>query len=173
MKYFWMIGVAFVLGGCVAPSYRNSGVAISSQAIDPARYAGLWYEIARFPVAFQRGCRETTAQYGVVDADTLSVVNTCRKGGPQGELDQVVGVGEITGPGQLKVSFDSVPFIAAHYWVLWVDDAYQTAVVGVPSGRAGWVLSRVSDPSIARQQQALQVLRANGYDTSKLIFTEH
>ena len=45
------------------------------------------------------------------------------------------GEARIVGPGRLKVRLDGVP-VQADYWVLWVDEGYRTAAVGVPSGRA-------------------------------------
>ena len=158
---------AFVLSACAAfPSFRNSDVEITSIAtFDPVRYAGTWHEIARFPTPFQSGCTETRAVYDVVDRDTLSVQNICRR---NGSLTDISGTAKVDGPGRLKVRLKGVPF-AADYWVLWVDEGYRTAVVGVPSGRAGWILNR--DPVIPddRLRAALSVLEFNGYDTSRLI----
>ena len=53
-----------------APSSVDAG------PIDPARYAGLWYEVASFPVPFQEGCSGTRATYGLRDDGVLSVRNT-------------------------------------------------------------------------------------------------
>ncbi|MEO0653616.1 MAG: lipocalin family protein, partial [Pseudomonadota bacterium] len=88
-------------------------------------------------------------------------------------VDAIAGTAEVAGPGRFAIRFDSVPFVRAPYWVLWVDEGYRTAVVGVPSGRAGWILNR--DPQIPedRFNAALQVLEFNGYDTSRLIRTVH
>jgi apolipoprotein D and lipocalin family protein len=161
-----------LLAGC--SSYRDRDVPIAAQAdFEPARYLGLWYEIARYPVSFEEGCAATTAEYGRIDADTISVVNSCRQGGPDGPEEQIAGTADVVGPGQLEVSFDSVPFVAADYWVLWVDDRYETAVVGVPSGRAGWILARTPEISDARRARAEQALIDNGYDPDRLIDVVH
>lgn len=152
--------------------YRDTKAPIVAQGnFDAARYTGLWYEIARFPVPFQTGCTAVTAEYGLLPDGTLSVLNICHEGTVDGPVKQISGTAKVTGPGQLRVQFASVPFIKAPYWVLWVDADYQTAVVGVPSGRAGWVLSRtpvISDDHMAR---AITVLRENGYDTDALAMT--
>ena len=133
--------VCVLLAGCA--TYRDRDVPIAAQAdFQPARYLGLWFEIARYPVRFEEGCTATTAEYGRIDATTISVVNTCRQGSPDGPAERISGSARVVGPGRLKVSFDSVPFVSADYWVLWVDEDYRTAVVGVPSGRAGWILAR-------------------------------
>jgi apolipoprotein D and lipocalin family protein len=162
---------AAVLGVSGCAVYRDTDVTMTSQAIDPARYAGVWYEIARFPVAFQKGCTGVTAEYGVIDADTVSVLNTCRDGALDGPVRQIEGSADIVGPGQLRVQFDSVPFIKAPYWVLWVDADYTVAVVGVPSGRAGWILARTPSIAQAELRKAIAVLHANGYDPAKLLNT--
>ncbi|MEJ6399467.1 lipocalin family protein [Yoonia sp. 208BN28-4] len=149
--------------------YRDTSQPISSAALfDPARYTGVWHEVARYPVPFERGCVGVTAEYQLIATDHISVQNICRD--ETGEVLSVIdGSAEIVGPGQLKVSFPSVPFGAADYWVLWVDEGYRTAVVGAPNGRSGWILNR--DPIIPadRLEAARQVLAFNGYDLSRLL----
>ncbi|WP_227271126.1 lipocalin family protein [Roseobacter weihaiensis] len=166
--------LALVLLTACGTRYRDNTQPITAQAdFDPARYLGTWYEIARYPVAFQRGCTATTATYGALDADTISVLNTCRQDSPDGPLRSVKGTADISGPGQLKVQFASVPFVRAPYWVLWVDETYDTAVVGVPNGRAGWILARRPRISDAKRAEAEAVLRANGYDPAALLNVQH
>ncbi|HET9220196.1 MAG TPA: lipocalin family protein [Terriglobia bacterium] len=47
--------------------------------VDLARYAGQWYEIARFPNRFQKRCAgEVTAQYALQPSGKISVLNRCR-----------------------------------------------------------------------------------------------
>lgn len=166
MKSLLAAFVLLALAGCAAfPSYRDTDVGMTSMAVfDPARYAGQWYEVARFPVPFQKGCTDTRAIYGQGEDGVLTVRNTCTK---DGALSVIDGTATVVGPGRLKVRLDGVPF-AADYWVLWVDEGYRTAVVGVPSGRAGWILNR--DPEIPpdRLKAARDVLEFNGYDLSRL-----
>jgi apolipoprotein D and lipocalin family protein len=163
---------ALALAGC-APAWRDTSVPMQSVAeIDLARYAGRWYEIARFPVAFQEGCTATTAEYALREDGALSVVNSCHRGSPEGPVSRIAGSATVTGPGQLSVRLGRIPF-AGPYWVLWVAPDYGTAVVGVPSGRAGWVLHRSPEIPPARFEQARAVLAANGYDPDRLILTRH
>ena len=150
-------------------SYRDTSVPISTAALfDPARYTGTWHEVARFPVPFEEGCHGVTATYETLPDSTLSVLNICRDN-TGAEISRINGTAEITGPGRLKVRFASVPFVAAEYWVLWVDTDYQTAVVGSPAGTSGWILNR--DPVIPadKMNAAQEILRFNGYNTSQLV----
>ena len=149
--------------------YRDTDVPIASKALfEPERYLGTWYEVARYPVPFEAGCVGVTAEYAAIDAGTISVENICRN--PDGSVKSVIeGTAEIVGPGRLAVSFPSVPFGAADYWVLWTDESYRTAVVGAPNGRSGWILNR--DPVIPedRLKAAKEVLDFNGYDLERLM----
>lgn len=173
MRIMFAIATLAALAAC-GPSYRTTSEPLVAQAdFEPDRYLGLWYEVARYPVVFQTGCTATTAEYGAVDADTVSVLNTCRKGTPDGPVEQIAGQADIVGPGRLKVRFDSVPFVRGDYTVLWVDEAYQTAVVGTSSGKAGWILARTPEISDRTRQTAESVLAANGYDPSGLIDVPH
>lgn len=163
-----LAALALALAAC-APGYRDTSATIASAAaFDPARYAGLWYEIASYPVSFQEGCTDTTARYAPLGPDRVSVVNTCRV---DGTLREIEGEARVVGPGRLEVSFGSVPFVRAPYWVLWVAEDYRSAVVGVPSGRAGWILHR--DPVMPpdRLEAARRILAFNGYDLSALRMT--
>ena len=170
--------LALLLSGCavvdtVVPVYRDTTAPISSKAVfEPNRYLGLWYEVARFPVFFENGCVGVTAEYGLRDDGLLSVLNICRNADGT-ERSRIAGTAEIVGPGRLKVSFPSVPFGAADYWVLWTDADYETAVVGAPNGRAGWILNRTPDIRADRLNAARDVLRFNGYDISRLMEVPH
>jgi apolipoprotein D and lipocalin family protein len=167
-----LLCVLTAAAGC-APVWRDTALPMTPVAtLDLQRYAGRWYEVARFPVIFQQGCTATTAEYALRPDGRLSVVNSCRRDSPDGPPQRIAGSAEVVGPGQLSVRLGRVPF-AGPYWVLWVAPDYGTAVVGVPSGRAGWVLHRSPAIPPARLAEALAVLRANGYDTDRLVLTEH
>lgn len=155
-------------GGGLFETYRDTNVAISSQVnFTAGKYLGRWYEVGRFPVPFERNCVGATAEYGKNDDGSISVFNTCYNA--DGSVrSTIVGRADPVGPGRLKVSFPSVPFVKSDYWVLWVDQDYRTAVVGAPNGRSGWILNRSPEISSDRLEAAKEILRANGYDLSRL-----
>lgn len=171
---------ALLLAGCSAPlpgepvgslfeAYRDQDVQIASKTLfEPEKYLGTWYEVARFPVPFERGCAGVTAEYGQGSDGVLTVLNTCRN--LDGTVKSTIrGSAEVVGPGRLEVSFPTLPFGASDYWILWTDDGYRTAVVGAPDGRSGWILNR--DPVIPadRLTAAREILDFNGYDLARLI----
>ena len=143
-------------------------------AIDLARYVGVWHEVARLPMFFQRRCaRDTTATYARLDDGGLSVVNRCVAA--DGDVIAVSGVARATErAGALEVSFlpralSWLPFGWADYWVIDLDPDYRWAVVGGPSRGALWVLAR--DPAIdpALLERLRQRAEARGYDLGELI----
>jgi apolipoprotein D and lipocalin family protein len=49
-----------------------------AEAVDLTRYAGKWYEIARFPNKFQNRCaRDVVAQYRLRTDGRIDVINQC------------------------------------------------------------------------------------------------
>ncbi|MEM8824661.1 MAG: lipocalin family protein [Pseudomonadota bacterium] len=168
LAFMLMAGCTTAVVAPLLPSYRDQTVPIASKAdFDPSRYAGRWYEVARFPVPFQANCAGAIAEYGPAEDGRISIRNICLDGAGQ-PIREISGTGTVSGPGRLDIRLDGVPFTAP-YWVLWVDEDYRTAVVGQPDGRAGWILNR--DPNIPQDRLAAarRVLDFNGYDTSKLL----
>lgn len=138
--------------------------------VDLARYTGKWFEIAGFPMFFQRNCvGDTTAEYAAADGGAISVRNRCRT---EAGFDEAVGkatVVEGSGNSQLKVSF-FWPF-KADYWVLGLDPEYRWAVVGNPNRKYLWLLSRTPQLPPAQLEAALASARAQGFDLTQLRYT--
>ncbi len=158
-----------------AETYRDRSVPMTvAPNFDLNRYLGLWYEIARFPFSFEKGCAGVTAEYALREDGKVNVLNTCHEGTPDGPVRVSEGSATVEGNAQLSVGFVSfLPFIAGDYWVLHVEPDYSMAVVGAPKGSTGWILSRDKTLSAAKYERALQVLRDNGYDASRLEIVAH
>ncbi len=136
---------------------------------DANRYMGLWYEIAKYPVRFEKGLVAITAEYSLREDGDIQVINTGRKGTLDGPLSQAgakAWAPDPDDPARLKVQF-FWPF-RADYWVLALDPEYRWAVVGEPKRRYLWILSRT--PTIAPETRALieTEITSLGYDVSRL-----
>jgi apolipoprotein D and lipocalin family protein len=140
--------------------------------INLERYAGKWFEIASLPNTFQRGCSCTTAEYIIRPDGVVRVINTCRK--EDGTIDRIEGkafVVEGSSNAKLKVQF-FWPF-RGDYWILERDEAYSYAVVGVPSRKYLWILSRSTTMQDGQYNQIVGRLQNQGFDTAKLQKTVH
>lgn len=165
------LGVA----GCAnAPVHRDSAVPLSVEdSVDLERYLGRWYEIARLPNRFEKNCEGVTADYGRRDDDYLSVTNTCRTGAPDGPVKVAKGRVRLVDEAvtaKLEVSFFG-PFWG-DYWILDLAPDYSLSIVGEPSGRYLWVLSRTPTISNQTRETTLRTLKAFGYDIEALYFTK-
>jgi apolipoprotein D and lipocalin family protein len=139
--------------------------------VDLGRYAGQWYEIARFPNRFQRtGCCDVTASYALLPNGRVSVVNACRN--PNGGLERISGTARVMDRktnAKLKVTF-FWPF-AGDYWILDLGSDYEYAVVGDPGRNYLWILSRTPQMDAAAYQRIITRLEARGLDTARLVRT--
>lgn len=153
----------------------NPDVPLPTRAVDLNRYAGLWYEIGRYENGFERGCEGVTAQYTVRDDGLVGVLNTCRQGATTGPVKTSQGKAKVvegSGNARLKVSFFG-PFYLGDYWVLDHADDYSWSIVGEPSGRYLWLLSRTAQPSPQVRDAILTRAQALGYDLALIRATQH
>jgi apolipoprotein D and lipocalin family protein len=142
----------------------------SVAAVDLARYSGKWFEIAAFPMFFQRNCLgDTTAEYSARDDGAITVHNRCRTDSGFDDATGKATVVEGFANSRLKVSF-FWPF-KADYWVLGLDPEYRWAVVGNPNRKYLWVLSRTPQLPAPLLEAALASASAQGFDLSQLHYT--
>jgi apolipoprotein D and lipocalin family protein len=139
--------------------------------VDLHRYIGRWYEIARYPNSFERKCdRDVTAQYSIKRNGDIRVVNSCITS--SGSITRSTGTAKIVDKStnaKLKVTF-FWPFYGK-YWIIALGRDYDYAVVGEPSRKYLWILSRTPQMSDDLYQQLTAQLAEKAYDTSKLVRT--
>jgi apolipoprotein D and lipocalin family protein len=136
--------------------------------VDLNRYIGRWYEIAKYPNRFERKCdRNVTATYSIRPDGKISVVNACitREGQQNQSSGWAKAVNQKTGA-KLKVTF-FWPFFG-DYWIIDLGPDYDYAVVGEPSRKYLWILSRTPKMEDAVYAEVVNRLAAKGYDASGL-----
>jgi apolipoprotein D and lipocalin family protein len=138
--------------------------------VDLNRYSGTWHEIARYPNRFQKNCVRSWATYALLDDGKIGVLNQCRKGGIEGKVSSAKGKAWVVDRrtnAKLKIRF-FWPF-TGDYWIIDLGKDYDYAVVGHPTRKYLWILSRTPDMDETLYQRVLEKVRSQGYDTSKLI----
>lgn len=164
--------ICFVLGACASPpSYRDASVQITTaQSVDLSRYQGRWFEIARYPNSFERDCGNVTAEYGARPDGLVSVRNTCRRGNSTNIAEGRARVVAGSNNSKLRVSFapEWLSFAEGDYWIFFIDESYQTALVGAPSGRYLWILARTSTIDATTRTRLEDIARSNGFDPAML-----
>ena len=144
-------------------------------ALDLQRYSGQWHEIAHLPMFFQRKCvADISATYTPNPDGTIGVRNACRD--KQGGMRVSEGVARQV-PGRaaaLEVRFAPgwlswVPAVWADYWVIDLDPDYRWAVVGGPSRKYLWILSRTPGMERAQFEAIRARAAAKGYPVDDLV----
>ena len=140
--------------------------------VDLKKYVGLWYEVAKIPNSFQDQCiKGTTAKYILKEDGEIAVINSCID--EDGEVDEADGLARVVDKktnAKLEVSFFSIfgwrP-IWGDYWIIGLDENYQWAIVGTPSRKYGWVLSRTPKLDEVTMDTIFGIIKDQGYDPKK------
>lgn len=144
--------------------------------VDLNKYAGEWFEIARFPAFFERNCNKAKAHYSLNDDGTLKVVNTCQKDGSSaGKLKKAEATAYVIDKAtnaKLKVKFWG-GLVKGDYQIIALDSDYNFAMVGTDDRKHLWILSRAPQLETRVVSELLEKARAQGFDTTRLIFTHH
>lgn len=147
--------------------------------VDLSRYAGTWYEIARFPNRFQQKCLgDVTASYSLLPDNEVKVVNACRM--KNGQITKAEGrarrADDKGSNSKLKVRFAPsflswLPVVWGDYWIIDLADDYSYAVVGSPDRKYLWVLSRTPQLQNATYEEITRRVAAQGFEASRLVKT--
>jgi apolipoprotein D and lipocalin family protein len=168
--------VALPLLGRVLGADRSSPPPATMSYVDLRRYAGRWFELARLPALFEGPCRgQPTATYLPRGRDIV-VINRCAD--HSGRLRETRGVARVvpgSGNARLEVSLWPRPLrwlppAWAAYWILYVDEGYDVALVGHPNRRFLWVLSRQRALPAAVMDALLRMAAERGFAVDRLQF---
>jgi apolipoprotein D and lipocalin family protein len=170
------LSMLLLLGGVTMASGNVQPHAVQTvDAVDLERYAGDWFEIARFPNRFQKQCAgDVRASYARRPDGRIDVTNRCRaQDGRQTEAKGVAKVIDARTSAKLKVRFapavlSVLPFVWGDYWILGLANDYSWAVVGSPDRAYLWVLARAPALDGESYGAALSTARANGFDVTRL-----
>jgi apolipoprotein D and lipocalin family protein len=145
--------------------------------VDLDRYAGDWFEIARFPNRFQRQCiGDVRATYARRPDGRVDVVNRCRAAEGETEARGVARIVDERTSAKLKVRFAPawlswLPMVWGDYWIIGLAPDYSWAVVGDPDRDYLWILARAPHLDDASMAVARTAARDNGFDVERLVPT--
>ncbi len=149
-------------------------------SVDLERYAGKWFEIARFPNSFQKDCAgNVTAEYSRNPDGTIRVVNRCREA--SGDEKTAEGVARVAPEAKasnsvLEVRFapaflSFIPAVWGDYRILSLDADYSRVLVGSNDRKYLWILSRTPQLDPAIYQKLLDQAAKQGFDVGRMVRT--
>jgi apolipoprotein D and lipocalin family protein len=159
---------------------KNAKKALASAAhVDLDRFVGSWFEIARLPDRQDKECVSGARTTYARTDDGLRLLSLCRRA--NGSIRRSTGRAKLaddTTQARFKISYshsalDMLPLVWSDYTIIDVADDYSTAIVGAADRKHLWLLSRQPTVSDVARQDFLNKARAQGFDTSALVYTRH
>ncbi len=140
--------------------------------IDLDRYLGTWFEVARLPNleadGFGRHCVDVTATY-TKRPDGLIGVQTVSYNAKAGmRRSEVKGTARPVNPGGSKLLLTFFTVIRGDHWIVGLDPDYRWSLVGTPSRRRLWLMSRTPSLDPAGYDRAMAIAAAQGYDAARV-----
>jgi apolipoprotein D and lipocalin family protein len=143
--------------------------------VDLPRYMGGWYVIANIPYFAEKDCHDSVEGYVLRPDGRIDNKFACREKSfdapMKNKLETVATVYDRRSNAEWRVPFYRV--VRVKYFVIDLDKDYRWAVIGHPSRRYGWILSRTRTLPDATYKGILQRLRSQGYDTLKFVKVPH
>jgi apolipoprotein D and lipocalin family protein len=176
----WVAAAALVAATTLQPAAASAQTpppVRTVPVVDLDRYAGDWFEIARFPNRFQRQCvGDVRATYARRPDGRLDVVNRCRTAEGENEARGVAQIVDERTFAKLKVRFAPtwlswIPMVWGDYWIIGLAPDYSWAVVGDPGREYLWILARAPHLDDASTAVAQAAARDNGFDVTRLVPT--
>lgn len=149
-------------------SFRSEKPLETVPRVNLKKYAGKWYEIARFPTSFEKNCACTTAEYTINDDGTVAVDNRCYNT-KEKKWERITGKAFVRNEdtnAELGVQF-FWPFKGDYYIIALADD-YSYAMVGAPSRDYLWILSRKRELPQSAFDNLTAIAIKKGFDVSRL-----
>jgi len=166
---FYSLIIMIVLTSCAGKSYLPT-----VKDYDIESYMGTWYEIARLPNRFEKGLECCMATYSIKENGKINVVNTGYKIDDHTRSKSVRGTAWVPDdnfPGRLKVRF-FWPF-SGDYYIIYLDENYKYVLVGDPSRKYLWILSRTKTFDDELYHDLLKKAEENGFEINKVIKVNH
>jgi apolipoprotein D and lipocalin family protein len=164
-KAAFVLALSSLLVACTDPPLDVA------QGVKLERFQGRWYEIAKLRRPTQANCFGTVANYTLEGPDALKVVHECHEDSPDGPRKLSAARAVASDPSEpAKLSLD-FGMAYGDYWILETGDKYEYAVIGHPSRRYLWILSRASTLPEAVLDGVLERSRAKGFPVDELDYT--
>ena len=136
--------------------------------IDPKRYLGTWYEIARLPNSFEKGLENITATYNLRSDGKIEVINAGIKNGQKKIAKGIAWIPDKNCTGKLLVSFFWI-FKSQYNIILLNEVDYSYSVVTSSTNNYLWILSRKPKISNELYDDLVKFVSSKGFDIAKII----
>jgi apolipoprotein D and lipocalin family protein len=161
--------------GCQSPATRALGpLQAIERPVDLPRFMGDWYVIAHIPLFPERHAHNAIERYELRADGRIDTTYTFNLGAPDGRERIFRPVGTVRNPAtNAEWSMRFAPLLEGAFLIVYLDDHYQTTVIGVPNRRNVWLMSRSPEMDEARYLEFVDFLHDTGHDVTRLRRVPH
>ena len=161
-----LLCAAALLSGC--QSHRYDPIALAGP-IDIPRFMGDWYVIAHIPLPPERQAWNAIERYDLNEDDSIATTFTFRQGDAEGEEKRYTPTAFVTDdPSNAVWKMQFLWPFKADFRVIWLDEDYQTTIIGRQKRDYVWIMARQPEIDAALYQELKQFLQDQGYDLTEL-----
>jgi apolipoprotein D and lipocalin family protein len=165
------VAALLVLGGCVSMGGASSRPLRPVAHVDLPRYMGGWFVIANIPYFAEKDCFDSVEGYALRPDGRIDNKFACREKSfdapMKPKLETIATIYDRSSNAEWRVPF--LKLIQVKYFIIDLDPDYRWAVIGHPSRRYGWILSRTRELPDDVYSRILQRLQGQGYDPAKFV----
>lgn len=163
-----------LLSACAAtpdnPNPRAAAPLTLAPSVDLQRFMGRWYVIANIPYFAEAGYVGSYVEYALRADGDIDDFYYGHKYSFDRPLEQKQ-LKDWVVAGSNNAHWRSSPFwpLSFDYQILYVDPAYQYALIGYPGKKWGWIFARSPQVSDRKYRELLALLDRQGYDTTRFL----
>ncbi|MFN3713996.1 MAG: lipocalin family protein [Alcanivoracaceae bacterium] len=158
--------IVLSLGGC--QSQRLAPISLAGP-VDIPRFMGDWYVIAHIPLPPERHAWNGIERYDLNSDGSIATTFTFRRGSADGEQKRYTPTARVTDdPSNAVWKMQFLWPFRADFRIIWLDDDYQTTIIGRQKRDYVWVMARRPAIDDGTYQAMLDFLQQEGYDLSDL-----
>ena len=171
LKYFSHIAALIILiitvKGCINSDKGIHPKMDTVDYVDLERFMGDWYVIANIPTILEKGATNATESYKLDKDGSIKTTFTYYKNSPGGK--KVVTnprgfVVDTTTNAEWTMRFFRL--LNFPFYIIHLDEDYMNTVIGMPSRKYVWLMSRLPHMEETTYSSILDELAKIGYDTS-------
>jgi apolipoprotein D and lipocalin family protein len=142
--------------------------------VDLKRFMGDWYVVANIPTFVEKDAYNPVERYDLNPDGTIATTFTFNKGGLDGPLKTHRPKGFVLDQQtNARWGMQFIWPIKADFRIIYLDDDYQTTVIGRAKRDYVWIMSRTPEFSDAAFEKMKAFVASVGYDVSKLERPQH
>ncbi len=154
-------------------SHKKNYPDLPTASIDFEKFMGRWYSIAHKPNLIEKFCKCTRTTDTLIEPMKIQLSESCKIFG-MNITSVSYAIPEKEGSGKWTNVQPLGPFeVKGDYWVVDRDEEYKWAIIGQPSRKGFWILSRTLEFDDDLYHGLIQKGKAWGYDMSDLVREEN